>query len=178
MKKTYDISRLIPVKPGNTFGLAADTYKTITGVCSAPMNVYVILKGADPVLFQSFSAGRFSFELRHKEDIAFSFEAATAGSEIEISMVAPAAMTRRTGDVEASFTDMSPRPALNPQVAAIMQEMQMLRGQMTSLRLQARQSAPVRPPVAPSEPPAPPPPPDDVVDHGDNGPAGEKGAKA
>jgi hypothetical protein len=146
--KTF--SKLIPFQFGElmTF-LGSKGLRTLSGVCSSPIFVMVQEKDSEPVLFQAFGIGPFSFDFASQLPFNIWFEGSQDGV---LSIVVPPHSTLLIGDPEFTYTKVDHRPAINPELASINRELAAMRSQIKRFKAPAapsfnRPAAPLSPVV-------------------------------
>lgn len=125
--KSFD--KLEPLAVGEvlTF-LGSKSRRTLSGVCDRPVRVMVQQEDRKPVLFHAFGLGQFSFEMASRQGFNLWFESDDA--EAVVSLIVPPHSTVLVGDPERMFTKVDFRPAMDPALRAIQQELAALRGQV------------------------------------------------
>lgn len=160
--KQLDLSRLVDIGVGETIAVMANRPKTIRGVATATTAVWALveaLEGETPeqMLYDVIEPGRFAVEVHHDKNVAVWFEKITPETPHAVSVVWPAHVTKIVGNPETSFTKVGHRPAVNPEMAALLRQMKLMNGEIQ--RLSARpapvQKAEPAPAPVPNAEPAP-----------------------
>lgn len=155
--RKLDMKRLAFLGVGEVLAVGANVYKILRGCAEAETAWFVQFEGRDPVLVHVNAPGRFDFELGADEPFAV-FARYDEGAQLFFEE--RDAPSRTVGDPTESFTTVDHRPAINPQLNAVLQQMKLQDGQIkrleSSIRAQAaRPAAPPPEPVEVIETPAP-----------------------
>lgn len=110
---------------GEVFQMPKGMRRRYQGVCNGPMSLYV-----GSMLYGYCAGGDFDFEVYAASDCDVSIRVAKG---VEVSLSFPKGPHIIVGDAAASWTRDEPRPAVNPQMAAIQAQL----GQMQHRLAQA-----------------------------------------
>lgn len=152
MRKIIDLSRLAVFEITSAIAVSAGSNKLIRGVTDGPLKVIVTMPDQSDLLYDVLPVGRFQIEIRPPKNAIVAFEPVEPKTKVCIEREPQ--KTIRNGDPEESFTDLSPRPAINPELQAVLRQMNIMAGEMRTLK-DARRPAPVVKPSAQSVEPEP-----------------------
>lgn len=130
--RNYDIGRMSVFPQDDKLLLGSRSEKTIYGVTSKPMIVW-IETGGNRLPYQAFPAGRFRFNIRSDAEVYIQFEVEKGGV---VALVDPAMPTVVEGDPEQTWTTVGHRPAINPELAAVMRHMKVQEHEIRTMRSQ------------------------------------------
>ena len=102
------------------------TLHRFEGVCNVPLSVFAQIEGEEmPVLMHHFEAGVFRFDLSASKPFSFWFDCADLDTAV-VSVVKRNSLEARTFTKADSLTEVMPQSAVNPQMLALMRQMQLL----------------------------------------------------
>jgi hypothetical protein len=130
MRKSF--TQLKAAALGDIVMLSQGVRHTLNGVSSHPLSVIVEPEIGGPLLFKQFGPGDFSFDVSNPTPFALWFDADPA-CVVSIEMprgAVPVVQTRSD-----SLTDMSPRPALNPAMEALLRKMNLMSHEIGALKV-------------------------------------------
>jgi len=122
--KAHVLGEIRTFKPGIRY--------TVAGVCSRPVSVIVEGPNGGPLLFKQFPPGDFSFDVSNVAPFALWFD---ADDEAVLSVEMPRGSEVVKQTRADSLTDMSPRPALNPQMEALLRKLNIMESEIGALRV-------------------------------------------
>lgn len=136
--KHRDLSQLTPYA-GEVFTQSQGEKRTYKGVCNGPSSIVV-----DDILYGYCGGGDFHFEvIAVRDDTTVCFQGAKG---THLSLFAAPAASLVEGSAEKSWTRDEPRPAVNPQLAALQHSIKALEQRLhfseaerTAAALEARQ---------------------------------------
>lgn len=132
----------------------------VQGVTTVPLAFYAQGATMDaPVLFAYSPPGEFRFEIGHIEDFAVFFDKLAEGP---VTVYSPPGAHVLVHTPEESWATVDHRPAINPELAAVLREMKVLRAQIYQSRVNERARA--KRVVEPAPEPAPDPAPEPVAE--------------
>lgn len=151
--RRMDLSRLAPIGAGEVLAIGPNITKTIVGCADGAHAWYAQFYGSDPVLVAYHEPGRFRFEVGAAERMALFCQ--PVGDETGVWIEQPLAPTRSVGDPAESFTTVDHRPAMNPELNAVLRQMRLQDGEIRRLNQAVQSMAKPRPASTSSPAPAP-----------------------
>ena len=115
--RTYDYTNMTDYA-GETFPQPSGTRKVYTGISNGPISILV-----DGKLYDYCAGGHFAFCVAATSDILVHF---AAPKGVQMSLIGEVPATVQVGDAASTWTKDEPRPAVNPQMAAMMHSIKAL----------------------------------------------------